>query len=172
MRAYYDIHDDALSVSIDSGSVAIPGVGGPDAPPLMSKLYVTAIVAAVDTSSLSAVNQPRGGRAPDLRGWRPVATSDSSLLVDELHYGETRAVSNLRFRVANVPAGNRDSLWVVLRIAGNTVDIRPPATPGGPVRRADFPGGVLVYACGARSLGGNLDASRARALRRAYGIAC
>ena len=81
-------------------------------------------------------------------------------------------MSQLRFHIANVPTGNRDSLWVVLRIAGNTVDIRAPATPGGPIRRSDYPGGVLVYACGARTLGGTLDASRVRALRRAYGIAC
>src|SRR4051812_35996331 len=55
--------DGNLHLRIDTGTVAIPGEAIPESPALMSKLYITAIVAVLDSNSMSVV-APAQGRRP------------------------------------------------------------------------------------------------------------
>jgi hypothetical protein len=160
-----------LRVRLDSGSLSVPGDQALDAPPLMSKLYLTAFLAVLDSSGFAAVSSGRG-QFQERRGWRPVASSDSMLVVDELHYGERRSVNPLDLVIRDAAQSSAEPLWLVFRVSGNTVLIDPPTAPGGPPIRRDHPGGVNVYVCGDRDVAGRLDPPRATALKRAYGLSC
>jgi hypothetical protein len=164
--------DAGFSVAIDSASIAIPGTAIADAPPVMSQLYLTAIIAVPDSGSLAVVRAASGRRPAERRGWRPIATSDSVLLIDQLRYGERARISDIRLLLpatAKLPEG---PLWMIFRISGNTVELAAPLVAGGQPRRHDLSGGVQVYACGDRDLLGKFDAARGASLKRAYGIAC
>lgn len=160
----------AVSIAIDSGSLAIPGDPIPNVPPLMSDLYMTAILVVPDSGTLTEV-QPNGKRISDRRGWRPLATSDSILVLSQLSYGDRTSFPMLRM---NIPLSELPSspAWLVFRITGNTVEIDAPLTPGGPLRRRDLRGGLQVYVCGASDITGRLDDTRGSSLKKAYGIAC
>lgn len=174
-RARVDVQRDHLIVFVDSATLSIPGAPIPSAPPLMSDLYLSAIVAMPDSTSLATVGTMQAGvRHPktDRRGWSPLASSDSVLLIHELRYGETAPIPAIGLTVPGSFATDTRTLWLIFRIGGNTVQLMAPLTDGGPIRRSDLPGGVRVYACGDRDLLGRLDPTRARALKQAYGIAC
>ena len=160
-----------LRVRLDSGSLSVPGDQALNAPPLMSKLYLTAFLAVLDSSGFAAVSTGRG-QFQERRGWRPIASSDSVLVVNELHYGERRSVSPLDLVIRDTAQSSAEPLWLVFRISGNTVLIDPPTAPGGAPVRRDHPGGVNVYVCGDRDVAGRLDPPRATALKRAYGLSC
>jgi hypothetical protein len=161
-----------LLLAIDSGMLAVPGATVADPPPLMSSLYLTAVVATTDSASLNVVRPGAGRRPAERRGWRPVVSSDSVLLVDVLHYGERRAFSAVRLTVRHLPSASAAPLWVIFRISGNTVELSAPLEAGVAPRRRDLIGGVQVYACGDRDLDGRFDASRMAELKREYSIAC
>jgi hypothetical protein len=171
LRALTALHKNGIEVVVDSGTLSVPGDPIPNGPPLMSQLYLTAILAERDSSSLAVVTAGDARGSPERRGWHPVATSDSVLLADALHYGETVRIPHVRLTVPvqALPAG---PAWIIYRITGNGVVIQPPAVPGGPLSRRDYPGGVRVYACGDHDVRGAQDASRAASLKAAYGIAC
>jgi hypothetical protein len=171
-RAHVDIRQDRVLIAIDSGTVHVPGEEIPGAPPLMSGLYLSAIVAVTDSSSLAVVGDTGRRRYAERRAWSPLATSDSALIRQELRYGETAAMPRIRVSVPGAFANDRRTLWLIFRITGNTVALMAPLTAGGPVQRRDLPGGVRVYACGDRDLSGRVDPDRAHILKRAYGMAC
>ena len=160
-----------LRVRLDSGSLSVPGDQALNAPPLMSRLYLTAFLAVLDSSGFAAVSTGRG-QFQERRGWRPIASSDSVLVADELHYGERRSVSPLDLVIRDTVQSSAEPLWLVFRVSGNTVLIDPPAAPGSAPVRRDHPGGVNVYVCGDRDVAGRLDPPRAAALKRAYGLSC
>ena len=160
-----------LRIRLDSGSLSVPGDQALNAPPLMSRLYLTAFLAVLDSSGFAAVSTGRG-QFQERRGWRPIASSDSVLVVDELHYGERRSVSPLDLVIRDTVQSSVEPLWLVFRVSGNTVLIDPPAAPGSAPARRDHPGGVNVYVCGDRDVTGRLDPPRAAALKRAYGLSC
>ena len=171
-RVRTDAADREIRVLIDSGTLSIQGEPIPDAPPLMSGLYLTAILAVPDTGSLEVVRPGVGRSGGDRRGWHPIAESDSALGLGQLRYGERAPLPELEFRIrldASPPPG---PLWIVFHISGNTVELAAPLAAGGNARRRDLPGGVQVYACGDHDVRGQLDLERVRALKRAYGIAC
>jgi hypothetical protein len=160
-----------LRVRLDSGALSVPGDQALAAPPLMSKLYLTAFLAVLDSSGFAAVSTGRG-QFQERRGWRPIASSDSVLVVDELHYGERRPFSPLDLMIRDTAQSPTEPLWLVFRISGNTVLISAPPAPGAAPTRRDHPGGVNVYVCGDRDVAGRLDPPRATALKRAYGLSC
>ncbi len=170
-RAKTRLDPSAIRIAIDSGSLSVPGEVIPDSPPIMGPLFLTAILAVPDSGSMAIVN-PAAGRAPaERRGWNPLASSDSVLLLTQLHYGERASFKDLTLVIpsGSIPAGPS---WIIYRISGNAVEMIAPMAPGGSIQRRDHPGAVRVYACGDRDLRGTLDAARAASLRRAYGIAC
>ena len=174
-RARVDVQSDRVVVRVDSATLSIPGDAAPAAPPLMSDLRLSAIVAVADSTSLAMVgSMPGSGRHPmtDRRGWSPLASSDSVAFARELHYGETMPVPATALAIPGSFATDPRTLWLIFRVGGNTVELMAPLTAGGTIRRRDLPGGVRVYACGDRDLLGRLDLNRARALKQAYGIAC
>jgi hypothetical protein len=170
-RAYARIGSSTIQIAIDSGSLIVPGEPVPDAPTLMSELYLTAILAIPDSGSFAVVRAAHGNSPGDRRGWRPIARSDSILIGPELHYGE-----HARFGPVNLTLPIQDlgpgPAWIVYAITGNTVELSPPLSPGGPIVRRDHPGGVRVYACSDRDIHDEVDPTRSASLRRAYGIAC
>ncbi len=170
-RAHTRIDPTAIHIAIDSGSLSVPGDAIPDAPPIMGPLFLTAILAVPDSGSMAIVNAAVGRAPAERRGWNPLASSDSVLLLTQLHYGERASFKDLRLVIpsASVPAGPS---WIIYRISGNAVEMIAPMAPGGSMQRRDHPGAVRVYACGDRDLRGTLDSARAANLRRAYGIAC
>lgn len=163
--------DGQLRVRLDSGSLSVPGDEALNAPPLMSKLYLTAFLAVLDSSGFATVSSRRG-QFEERRGWLPIASSDSVLVVDELHYGERRPFSALDLVIRDTAQSPTEPLWLVFRISGNTVLISAPPAPGAAPDRRDHPGGVNVYVCGDRDVAGRLDPPRATALKRAYGLSC
>lgn len=174
-RVRVDLQRDHLVVIVDSATVTVPGELVPAAPPLMSNLFLSAIVAVADSTSLATVSRIQGNaRHPvaDRRGWRPLASSDSVLLLRELRYGETASPPPTVLTIDGTFANDSRTLWLIFRIGGSTVELTPPDKAGEPIRRRDLPGGVRVYVCGDRDLLGRLDPLRARALKQAYGIAC
>jgi hypothetical protein len=174
-RARVDVHPERLVVIVDSTTVAVPGEAIPGAPPLMSDLYLSAIVAVADSTSRSVVSRIEGNSRhsmADRRGWTPLAASDSVLLVPELRYGETASLPTIALTIPGAFTNDPRTLWLIFRIDGNTVELSAPLHAGGAVQRRDLPGGVRVYACGDRDLLGQLDPMRARALKHAYGIGC
>jgi hypothetical protein len=160
-----------LRIRLDSGSLSVPGDEALNAPPLMSKLYLTAFLAILDSSGYATVSHGRG-QFQERRGWRPIASSDSVLVADELHYGERRPFRPEDLVIRDTAQSPTEPLWLVFRISGNTVLISAPPAPGAPPARRDHPGGVNVYVCGDRDVAGRLDAPRAAALKRAYGLSC
>ena len=170
-RTYSSIDPAGIHIVIDSGTVAVPGEILPSSPPLMSDLYLTAILAVPDSGSLGAVQPPAGAAPAERRAWRPVATSDSVHVVNELHYGERVSMPRVRLTIP-MSTPPRGVAWIVYRISGNAIEINPPSTPGGQSEQRAIPGGVRVYACGDMDVSGSLDSTRAANLRRAYGIAC
>lgn len=58
LRAHVDVQRDRVLVNIDSGTVSVPGEPMRYAPPLMSNLYLSAVVAVPDSNSFTV------GRAP------------------------------------------------------------------------------------------------------------
>lgn len=170
-RAFSRIGPTGVHISIDSGSLSVPGMTTPGMPPVMSQLYITAILAVPDSDSFAIVRPAARGAPAERRSWHPLASSDSVLLVKELHYGERAAFRAIELLIPSpaLPAG---PAWIIYRITGDAVMMRPPLTPGGLPQRLDRPGGVRVYACGDRDVRGSFDPSRAASLRRAYGIAC
>ncbi|HSQ30411.1 MAG TPA: hypothetical protein VLN49_11210 [Gemmatimonadaceae bacterium] len=165
------MQDGQLRVRLDSGSLSVPGDQALNAPPLMSKLYLTGFLAVLDSSGFAAVSKGRG-QFEERRGWRPIASSDSVLVVDELHYGERQPFSPLDLVIRDTAQSATEPLWLVFRISGNTVLISAPPSPGAAPERRDHPGGVNVYVCGDRDVAGRLDPPRATALKRAYGLSC
>jgi hypothetical protein len=161
----------AIRIAIDSGSLSVPGDAIPDSPPIMGPLYLTAILAVPDSGSMAIVNAAVGRAPAERRGWNPLASSDSVLLLTQLHYGERAPFKDLRLVIPSgiIPPGPS---WIIYRISGNAVEMIAPMAPGGTIQRRDHPGAVRVYACGDRDLRGTLDPARAASLRRAYGIAC
>lgn len=170
-RVAPSMQGDQLRIRLDSGSLSVPGDQALNAPPLMSKLYLTAFLAVLDSSGFAAVSTGRG-QFQERRGWRPIASSDSVLVVDELHYGERRPFSPLDLVIRDTAQSPAEPLWLVFRVSGNTVLISAPPAPGAPPDRRDHPGGVNVYVCGDRDVAGRLDPPRAVALKRAYGLSC
>jgi hypothetical protein len=170
-RAHTRLDPAAVHISIDSGSLSVPGELIPDSPPIMGPLFLTAILAVPDSGSMAIVNPPAGRAPAERRGWNPLASSDSVLLLTQLHYGERAPFKNLRLSIpsGSIPAGPS---WIIYKISGNAVEMVAPMAPGGSIQRRDHPGAVRVYACGDRDLRGMLDSVRAAGLRRAYGIAC
>jgi hypothetical protein len=138
---------------------------------MMRNLYVTAYVAAPNTTPMGFVREEYAQFA-DRRGWKVVAESDSALIAPQLRFGEQRAIRGLRLGVRNAPIEMK-SRWVVLGISGQSVDLRVAfdttkgLRPGAPGRRP-----VQVYACSDRDLAGQLDTARSNELRRAYGVVC
>jgi hypothetical protein len=161
--------DSGVQVLIHGGTITLPGVLTADAPPLMSHLHVTALLAALEVAGTTRVS---AGRSADFRGWRPIAMSDSVLVAEELRYGEQREVGVTRLWIPVQRSLTHEAPWLVLRITGNTVELRPPPGPGMPPIRRDLRGGVRVYACGDYTITGLLDRARVRSLREAYGVAC
>ena len=160
-----------LAVFLDSGVIAVPGAFTPESPVMMRDLYVTGYVA---TSNPIPTGLARGdpARFADRRGWRAIAESDSMLLVEQLRFGERRAIRPVRLQVRDAPSGD-GTYWLVLGISGQSVDLRIPFDENGGLR-AGAPGGrrLQVYACSDRDLNGQVDTARSNAMRRAYGLAC
>jgi hypothetical protein len=171
LRVGSHVEAGAVTVSVDSGLITIPGEPVADAPVLMSHLYLTAILATLDSTEL-AVSRSGSGRSPmERRGWRPVVTSDSVLVVAEIHYGETISLAPVQFTLPRVDS-IATPLWLIFRLTGNTVLLTAPLVPGSSPQRRDLPGGVQVYVCGSRDLFGRFDIERGAGLKRAYGVAC
>jgi hypothetical protein len=170
-RAHTRLDPNAIRIAIDSGSLSVPGDAIPDSPPIMGPLYLTAILAVPDSGSMAIVKAAVGRAPAERRGWNPLASSDSVLLLTQLHYGERAPLRDLRFVI---PSGSIlvGPSWIIYRISGNAMEMIAPMAPGGSIQRRDHPGAVRVYACGDRDLRGTLDSARAASLRRAYGIAC
>ncbi|HEY7233506.1 MAG TPA: hypothetical protein VH539_05110 [Gemmatimonadaceae bacterium] len=171
-RALTTVVSDGVEIAIDSGSLTVPGTPAPDVPPVMSNLYITAILAVGDTSSFVVVRPGDSRNAAERRGWRPVAMSDSVRIVDALRYGEQATFPPLRLFVPTTAALPTAPAWIVYRIVGTGVELVAPLTAGDPIRRIEHRGAVRVYACGDNDVRGNLDPARRVGLRRAYGIAC
>jgi hypothetical protein len=161
-RAHTRIDPTAIHIAIDSGSLSVP---------IMGPLFLTAILAVPDSGSMAIVNAAVGRAPAERRGWNRLASSDSVLLLTQLHYGERAPFKDLQLVIPSggIPAGPS---WIIYRISGNAVEMIAPMLPGGSIQRRDHPGAVRVYACGDRDLRGTLDSARAASLRRAYGIAC
>ena len=170
-RANTRLDPSAIRIAIDSGSLSVPGDAIPDSPPIMGPLYLTAILAVPDSGSMAIVNAAVGRAPAERRGWNPRASSDSVLLLTQLHYGERAPFKDLELVIPSesIPVGPS---WIIYRISGNAVEMIAPMAPGGSIQRRDHPGAVRVYACGDRDLRGMLDSLRAASLRRSYGIAC
>ena len=170
-RAHTRLDPAAIRLAIDSGSLSVPGEVIPDSPPIMGPLFLTAILAVPDSGSMAIVNAAVGRAPAERRGWNPLASSDSVLLLTQLHYGERASFKDLRLVIpsGSIPAGPS---WIIYRISGNAVEMIAPMVPGGTVQRRDHPGAVRVYACSDRDLRGVVDSVRSASLRRAYGIAC
>ena len=94
LRVGSHVEAGAVTISIDSGRITIPGEPVADAPVLMSHLYLTAILATLDSSELAVSRSGSGRRPMERRGWRPVAMSDSVLVVAEIRYGETISLAS------------------------------------------------------------------------------
>ena len=171
-RARSTLNASGATIVVDSGSLFIPGELRPGGPPLMTKLYLTAILAVPDSENLGTTRSGDLTLFPERRGWREVALGDSVLIADQLRYGERSGFPDLRLHVPMPATSPSGRLWIIYRISGNTVELRPPETPGGPVRRLDHVGGVRVYACGDRDARGKIDEARREGLRRAYGVLC
>jgi hypothetical protein len=170
-RAHTSLDPMAIHIAIDSGSLSVPGEVIPDSPPIMGPLFLTAILAVPDSGSMAIVNAAVGRAPAERRGWNRLASSDSVLLLTQLHYGERAPFKELQLVIPSggVPAGPS---WIIYKISGNAVEMIAPMVPGGSIQRRDHPGAVRVYACGDRDLRGTLDSARAASLRRVYGIAC
>ncbi len=171
-RVYAHRANGRVDLSIDSGSIAIPGPSGVLGPPLMDHLYVTAILAVGDSGTFAVVHRDRQRGSEDRRGWRPLAESDSAPLVAQLRFGERARVPELRLAVPVTSRLPDVPLWMIFRISGNAVYTRAPLAPGATPRTTEIPGAVDVYVCGDRDVFGRLDEARAAMLKRAYGIAC
>jgi hypothetical protein len=168
MRVGAQVMGGKVRVHVYAGTLTVPGELMANSPPLMSDLYLTALL-ATSGSSVASVD---GKASSDRRAWRLVAASDSALVAKEIRYGETLPVSPLTLEVPLTTAPADRPLWIVYRIRGKTVEMLPPDHPGGsPIRR---PGrsDVLVYACGDRDIRGRRDSERSAGLREAYGISC
>jgi hypothetical protein len=137
----------------------------------MGRLYLTAILATLDSTELAISSSGSARRSMERRGWRPVVTSDSVLVVAEIRYGETISLAPVQFTLPRVDS-SATPLWLIFRLTGNTVQLTAPLAPGSPPRRRDLPGGVQVYVCGSRDLLGRFDIERGAGLKRAYGVAC
>jgi hypothetical protein len=168
LRTRTEVRGTRLVVHLLEGTLTIPGTPIPGSPPLMSRLTLTAVLAVGDTS----VESVDGGARSDQRSWRQLAVSEPTPAAIELRYGETVALEPRVFEITE-PGGRRGAApFVLFRLTGNAVEMRPPEVPGGAPIRRDWPGGVLVYACGDRDIFGARMPERAAGLRRAYGIAC
>jgi hypothetical protein len=160
-----------ILVRFDSGAITVPGTLTASSPVMMHNLYLTAYVAVANRTPLGLVREDTAGGG-DRRGWRAVAESDSVLIADRLRFGERLAIQFAPLEVNNVPSSTT-SQWLVLRISGESVDLRIPFDTNGPLR-AGAPGArrLRVYACSDRDLAGQLDSARSNGLRRAYGLSC
>jgi hypothetical protein len=161
----------AVVVVLDSGVIAVPGRYAPDSPVMMRNLYLTAYIAAPNTTPVSLVRDD-SARFADRRGWRAVAESDSVLVATQLRFGERVAIRSVRLPMSDPSDGDR-ARWLVLGISGQSVDLRMQFDETGGLR-AGSPGGrrLQVYACGDRNVAGQVDTARSRGLRRAYGVSC
>jgi hypothetical protein len=176
-RVQSHVEGNAVTVVIDSGALSVPGEKMAIPLPIMNSLYVTAFLAAPDSLSRPVTDSAHtsSGRVTDQRAWHALATSDSMLIAAELSYGEQLPIAPLRFSLPRPSASAvraDQPLWIVFRITGNTVDLLPASTPGGPPEVRPRRGGVQVYACGERDVLGRFDEVRSAMLRRAYGLAC
>jgi hypothetical protein len=165
-RLRVDVHltGRQLGIAIDSGVLTIPGE--------QTQLYLTAIVATLDSSSVAVTRTGTDRYSTERRGWKPIATSDSAFVISELHYGESASLRPLRLSVAMPDADAAQPLWLIFRISGNGVAYMAPLGADTSPRRREIPGGVRVYACGDRDIRGRFDQARGALLKRAYGVAC
>lgn len=155
---------DSITVLIDSAMVLAPGATSADTTPVMSNLYITALLAT------RAPAAAEGGGPPE--PWRALAASDSILLADALYLGEPRAVGHVRLSLAAPAALDPTRTWLVFRISGTAMTNAVRLADGSIIARRPVPGGVRVYACADWTLAGYVDKRRAKALARAYTSAC
>lgn len=162
----------SLTVMLDSGGVAVPGSFTAESPVMMRDLYLTAYIASPNVTPMGLVRD-NPARFAERRGWQVVAQSDSTVLVDQLRFGERRVIRSviLRMDESSVTTGAH---WLVLGITGESVDLRVAVDEKSSGLRVGPPGNrrVQVYACSDRDLGGQLDTARSHAMRRAYGLLC
>jgi hypothetical protein len=155
---------DTIIVVIDSAVVTAPGAIAADTSPVMSELYITALLA----TRPSAREVTPGLLEP----WRTLATSDSVLLISALRFGVPRSVGHLRLALVPPTTVDPSQTWLVFRISGTVQTNAVMLADGTMFPRRPRPGGVRVYACADWSLAGYVDKTRAKALARAYTAAC
>lgn len=155
---------DTIMVVIDSAVVTAPGSISSDTAPVMSNLYITALLA----TRVSADGAASGPPEP----WHELAAGDSVLLVDALHLGVPRSVGRLVLRVAPPVPLDAARTWLVFRISGAAMTNAVMLANGSIIARRLTPGAVRVYACADWTLAGYVDRARSKALARAYTSAC
>lgn len=155
---------DTITVTIDSAVIAAPGAIAADTMPLMSDLYITALLA----TRSSARDIHDGPPQP----WRALATSDSVLLASALRLGVPRSVGHVRLMLVPRAPFDPKQTWLVFRVSGVAQTTAVALADGTIIPRRLRPGGVRVYACADWTLAGYVDNARAKALARAYTAAC
>lgn len=156
---------DSVIVSIDSGWVGVPGVKQPGAPPVMRDLFLTMLIATANNEPSSVAMTPQ---AP----WRVAAEGDSIALPGEWKPGEVRPLPARSIGV-RLPAGlDLGRSWIAVRIAGAAMTSPVRLNNGSIVPPRAVSDGVRVFACFERSLRGQLDSARARAMAETYTSAC
>ena len=155
---------DSIVVVIDSAVVTAPGAVAADTSPVMTDLYITALLAT--HAPTREANQ--GLTAP----WRALTASDSVLLAPALRLGVPRGLGQLRLTLVPPRQFDPRQTWLVFRVSGTVQTNAVTLADGTIIPRRPRPGGVRVYACADWSLAGYIDEVRAKALARAYTAAC
>lgn len=158
------VSGDTITVVIDSAVITAPGRVAADTSPVMSDLYITALLAtrSADHDGHEGLTEP----------WHALATSDSVHLASALRLGVPQAVGHVRLTLVPPAQFDPNESWLVFRVSGTAQTNAVKLADGSIIARRPAPGGVRVYACADWTLAGYVDKARAKALARAYTAAC
>lgn len=153
---------DTVVVRVDSGSLVAPGQG-------LSRRG--AVMRAVTMEAL-LVRAPDKSHGPLPTPWTPLATSAAQLAADSLALGVAQPLHPLRFAIARPSTLDTRRAWLVFRIRADGEATPVHLADGTLLAGRRVAGGVRVFACADRNLGGRVDKRRAARLKRDYLAAC
>jgi hypothetical protein len=166
---------ESVVVVLDSGRVLAPGqpmAGLPAArqPVVMSRLRLAPVLAVARRPGEPGADAP-GGR-PGGTAWVALAEGAPAPIADSLRVGQPRPVAAVRWAVARPAALDPAAAFLVLRVAGEALEVMGRAPDGGVLVAPSPRLRVRVYACSPAALDGRTDAARAAALAAGYTAEC